>query len=1148
MKHSALQLAARLCRALRGQDDAMVAALLREGADPNLVLPEGVAPMHLAAGLEQENGIRRLRLLLQHGGDPNVRSGEGLTPLHVAASWGCTAGLRILLAEGGDPQVEDQDGNKALDLAVEQGNETCVGILQDGGAESFLSTIAEDAGGNGLGDSLPYPSDRPSPSSWKEAHQRGEPPGAFPPNGGPGPCTQDRSASSFLTECSWQGDTIVGQADFGVWPAEGPNASLPPRNPASSHVNAGTQLWNGQGGRSLSGAGVEPSWDIQASAEGGCSSPLGPDTAPLSSVDPKAPSLRLDMPGAAGFPQKAQPSASLSPEPEVAQLRPLQDAKACGLSQGCGSLDPGLSERLPGWDGLNVTCRDPLAESTAVSDFGKGVIGPASVVGVSGTLDGCVARGRSPGRCSAASTDRYLSCVSECYTSAVEEPGQGCLQEWEGGEAASSSPAGGCITSHGGSGCGPPACLGRGLCGQKTLPTRGDARIFPGSRDLALPPSKSSREVSQGRERATMGPPEEEAPWEGPALVTGAPTEPGGLPVEGQGPAPSGAREELAEAGTRWSLPRPALPTSPRQAGEGQPGSSTQDTLPVQWRPEEGPGLRGCGSPPGPSNTAEGARGPPARVGEEPTSTLDAQLRSMMLATKVLPSWQKCCPAPAWPQSPPMGTLPQQSLSAASLFGEPLEMPRRPRRVRRGPGPASPQAGAAGLAHWPSLAGEAEEMGEGRAVSAPPTPRKPPGNLGLCSLGGSLASARGGGREDPSSRTRSEAGSPPVGGAAQDPPEGGPLESLAARGPLGKQAEKASRVSFSRLSGRGPPAPGPPGRLSPPCQEVPLSPGGRPAPLSTTEPVEHLYVDEEGGQSLIERHLPPTDDSGAGSSEDGLRGDWQACAREAGGSGAGAPLNPEHLTDRALVHKLRELGADPGPVTPLTRRLYVRLLERLSRETAETSSRPGCAAYSPELASALHTYRIPSSKADELALAAEFDQPDKSRKWREGLLKSSFNYLLLDPRVTQNLPARCQLLSPAEAFQTFVRAVFYVGKGTRGRPYRHLYEALGHYWKGQGMPATQASSKVRHILEIWARGQGVVSMHCFQNVVPVEAYTREACMVDAIEADQPEEGELLRLGGGWPMKRRRSLGVFLLHRALQIFLAEGERQLRPTDI
>lgn len=57
-----------------------------------------------------------------------------------------------------------------------------------------------------------------------------------------------------------------------------------------------------------------------------------------------------------------------------------------------------------------------------------------------------------------------------------------------------------------------------------------------------------------------------------------------------------------------------------------------------------------------------------------------------------------------------------------------------------------------------------------------------------------------------------------------------------------------------------------------------------------------------------------------------------------------------------------------------------------------------CSAYSPELASALDTYRIPTSKADEMALAAEFDRLDKSRRWREGLLKSSFNYLLLDPR------------------------------------------------------------------------------------------------------------------------------------------------------
>lgn len=33
-----------------------------------------------------------------------------------------------------------------------------------------------------------------------------------------------------------------------------------------------------------------------------------------------------------------------------------------------------------------------------------------------------------------------------------------------------------------------------------------------------------------------------------------------------------------------------------------------------------------------------------------------------------------------------------------------------------------------------------------------------------------------------------------------------------------------------------------------------------------------------------------------------------------------------------------------------------------------------------------------------MALSRQFDKPDKNRKWREGVLKSSFNYLLLDPR------------------------------------------------------------------------------------------------------------------------------------------------------
>lgn len=58
----------------------------------------------------------------------------------------------------------------------------------------------------------------------------------------------------------------------------------------------------------------------------------------------------------------------------------------------------------------------------------------------------------------------------------------------------------------------------------------------------------------------------------------------------------------------------------------------------------------------------------------------------------------------------------------------------------------------------------------------------------------------------------------------------------------------------------------------------------------------------------------------------------------------------------------------------------------------------GNSGFSPELRGVLQTFKFPDCQADEQALWQQFDQPDQNRKWREGLIKSSFNYLLLDPR------------------------------------------------------------------------------------------------------------------------------------------------------
>ena len=44
----------------------------------------------------------------------------------------------------------------------------------------------------------------------------------------------------------------------------------------------------------------------------------------------------------------------------------------------------------------------------------------------------------------------------------------------------------------------------------------------------------------------------------------------------------------------------------------------------------------------------------------------------------------------------------------------------------------------------------------------------------------------------------------------------------------------------------------------------------------------------------------------------------------------------------------------------------------------------------------------------ELDMVSNFEVG--GRKWREGNSKMSFNYLLLDPRTTKNLPARHQML------------------------------------------------------------------------------------------------------------------------------------------
>ena len=163
---------------------------------------------------------------------------------------------------------------------------------------------------------------------------------------------------------------------------------------------------------------------------------------------------------------------------------------------------------------------------------------------------------------------------------------------------------------------------------------------------------------------------------------------------------------------------------------------------------------------------------------------------------------------------------------------------------------------------------------------------------------------------------------------------------------------------------------------------------------------------------------------------------------------------------------------------------------------------------------------------------------------RERACKASFNYLLLDPNITRNLPLRVFSVSDQTLWRIFVSSVFYVGKGSRSRPFQHLYEAVKE-------SKSKISAKILKIRSIWEAGGGVVVLQCYSNTLAVEAFTREAAIIDAIgcaNLSNLKGGDYYGRTAGWLEEKKLRLGTFLLFKAFKIFLQEGERQIRPVDL
>ncbi|CAL7949016.1 unnamed protein product [Xylocopa violacea] len=264
-------------------------------------------------------------------------------------------------------------------------------------------------------------------------------------------------------------------------------------------------------------------------------------------------------------------------------------------------------------------------------------------------------------------------------------------------------------------------------------------------------------------------------------------------------------------------------------------------------------------------------------------------------------------------------------------------------------------------------------------------------------------------------------------------------------------------------------------------------------------------------------------------------------------------------TDEVLQKRLINLGDNPGPITNTTRQLYLKRLINLEKGSHNSSSfgidhfkipfkmTHGELQTKPFLMygdwiNDLGRYRIIEKK-----IFTEFSLVSPSRNWREGSSKTCFNYLLLDPHITRELPLHAHKLPESTVWNTFISAIFYVGKGKQNRPTAHLKEAFHALISNRH----SENAKINKILNIWNKGYGVISLYIFHNSIPVEAYTREAAMIDALGVQKLyncKSGNYYGQAATWNMKEKCNFGRYLLYQAMQIFLSEGQREIFPDNV
>ncbi|KAG8454690.1 hypothetical protein GDO86_001057 [Hymenochirus boettgeri] len=1116
----ALSLARLLCEAVENEDTKEVDNLLKCGANPNLVVPTGIAAMHLAAGKESESALRCLILILQQGGDPNVRSIELLTPVHVAASWGCHKALLHLLRKGGDPTLQDQEGNAAYDLALLEGNRRCVVALQEYEAEwleqncgfqnydevtqlSNISHLLEPTT-----DKSPYCSTKMSPFFLlcNDDHQ-----------------TKGINNVVITSQKETQGENMKEKSKN----EHIPKMKIRPIHSKGNFIANSDTISNDFCEGALSDSVVLSSTKLSHTSN--CIPDtflnVGIDTISRDNVFQETNDVKEHNASENEYILNCsvKHDSHIFPYSIQHKTRPELIFKGCNNDVDSFTKNNLRSNKnaIPDY----TTCLD--IKTLSKRKEGLDVTSPDHVYtynrgkSINDDLEktvnlNCNVGNNAEGH-DVSSSSKYNSCESDCYISLEESSSPSehgkvsfkregehcfytnkatCINHVKNQDRVCSQPLMSRVSPLGGLqaqsfketetfvGEEAVACI-QSLCGNNMHRLSHSSEfdtlsVLDASENNCTKGCRSLKDQLRNMMLFTKECKTDNCMSNSTQIIF---HDLENLQVFSKTNIIDDQNQELNEK-------LKDIMVSTKQQVNSLNFTQTSDTLLVE--PETGVEQ------------------------EEEKPDLNTKLKNMMIATKTFqnPSDQIKSPCFFTPRTKSRLLSSSFRHSNSSLFDDLIEMPHRGRRIRSSDAQKSPcNSSMNGSKRELLVTSTICEQARISETCEKRTTCTPVANDTVCISGSRqirtvktlgvdpmdfsdiltddhTSSDTEGSKLDSHLQHKSE-------GIVQNKEHGtawltedGEEESCDEAGHVGKVIDssmqksvpllksvlqntslnntftqdkptiKASRYSFSRYSCTVQSNT----QVANSCQkkkvnestaqDVQLSPGGRPLNQSAVEPVEFLYLDSEKGHALIERHVPCVDESVSEISEnsdDTVIYDWREYKsnQQMPNQEPRAPSNKVamelyRLSNNEIASRLKELGEEPGPVNSQNRKIFISLLDKRMKESHNKGSF-GITGYTYELSLALRTFQIPDCNTDEIALSREFDKPDKSQKWREGVLKSSFNYLLLDPRVTRNLPARCRTLSLPDCFRTFVNSIFYVGKGKRSRPYCHLYEALTNY-------------------------------------------------------------------------------------------------------